>query len=116
VTWVSTAEVLSTDIRTTGHSSANAMARIGAFFSPFLVEGSTPLPRIGLIMLFVHLFTAACTSGLPETMGRAMGAAEPNSVGDEHELVPASEDGDNAELSGRGVSVNTDTEDTAELT
>lgn len=34
--WVMTAEVLSTEIRSTGHSSANAMARLGHFSALFL--------------------------------------------------------------------------------
>jgi MFS family permease len=73
VTWVSTAEILDTEIRSTGHSTANAMARLGAFFCPFLVEGGTPLARIGLIMLVVHAFTVVCVSKLPETKGKGMG-------------------------------------------
>lgn len=73
VTWVSTAEILTTEVRSTGHSTANAMARLGAFFCPFVVEGSIPLQRIGFIMLFVHAITVLCVSKLPETKGRGMG-------------------------------------------
>lgn len=78
VTWVSTAEILTTEVRSTGHSTANAVARLGAFFSPFLVEGGTPLIRVGVIMLIVHAFTVICVAKLPETKGRGMGAAEEN--------------------------------------
>lgn len=75
VSWVSTAEILSTEIRSTGHSSANAMARLGAFFSPFLVDGHTmSLKTMGIIMLLVHWFTAACICQLPETKGSHMGS------------------------------------------
>lgn len=70
--WVMTAEVLSTEIRTTGHASANAIARIGAFFSPFLVD-ILPLQTLGIVMLVVHWFAAACVSTLPETKGASMG-------------------------------------------
>lgn len=70
--WVMTAEVLSTEIRTTGHSSANAVARLGAFFSPFLVD-TLDLRSLGIVMLVVHWFTAACVSLLPETKGGHMG-------------------------------------------
>jgi len=70
--WVSTAEVLPTEVRSTGHSSANAMARIGAFFSPFLVD-TVSLETLGIVMLFVHWFTAAMVFGLPETKGAHMG-------------------------------------------
>ena len=38
MTWVSTAEVLATEIRSTGHSAANAIARIGGFCAPFLID------------------------------------------------------------------------------
>lgn len=78
--WVMTAEVLSTEIRTTGHSSANAMARLGAFFSPFLVD-VLPLKSLGLVMLVVHWFTAACVSLLPETKGMEMGGASGDGTG-----------------------------------
>ena len=75
VTWVTTAEVLSTEIRTTGHSAANAVARTGGFFSPYLVGGKLPLPTVGIIMLVIHLFTAFCASRLPETRGKRLGHA-----------------------------------------
>ena len=75
VTWVSTAEVLATEIRTTGHSAANAVARTGGFFSPYLVGGKLPLPTVGIIMLVIHLFTAFCASRLPETRGKRLGHA-----------------------------------------
>jgi hypothetical protein len=74
VTWVSTAEILTTDIRSTGHGTANALAKIGAFFCPYLVEGDTKLWKVGLSMFFVHSFTAFCVSQLPETKGRDLGA------------------------------------------
>jgi MFS family permease len=72
VTWVSTAEILTTEVRTTGHSAANALARMGAFFCPFLVQDNSP-KVIGVFMLFVHIFTALCVSKLPETKGKSMG-------------------------------------------
>jgi MFS family permease len=102
VTWVSTAEILTTEVRSTGHSTANAMARLGAFFCPFVVEGSIPLRRIGYIMLFVHMITVLCVSKLPETKGRSMGDTD-NSHDDEQEetdgviLVP-DDDTDDAEF------------------
>jgi MFS family permease len=72
--WVMTAEVLSTEIRSTGHSSANAVARVGAFFCPFLVHNMS-LHSLGIVMLIVHWFTAACVCQLPETMGAHLGGA-----------------------------------------
>jgi MFS family permease len=82
VTWVTTAEVLSTEIRTTGHSAANAVARTGGFFSPYLVGGKLSLPTVGIIMLVVHVFTAFCASRLPETRGKRLGHALSMAVDD----------------------------------
>ncbi|GKY95332.1 hypothetical protein MPSEU_000495000 [Mayamaea pseudoterrestris] len=76
-TWVGTAEILTTEVRTTGHSAANAVARIGAFVSPFVIADNSPR-NIGLVMLLVHLFTAACVSKLPETKGKSLGASNPS--------------------------------------
>ena len=93
VTWVTTAEVLSTEIRTTGHSAANAVARTGGFFSPYLVGGKLPLPTIGIIMLVIHLFTAFCASRLPETRGKRLGHAlsmEDNGDGYQYETEMSS--------------------------
>lgn len=80
-TWVITAEVLSTEIRTTGHSAANAVGRLGGFFSPYVVAGNTSLPVVGIVMLFVHGFTAFCASRLPETKGKAIGRVNQASTG-----------------------------------
>lgn len=64
---------------TTGHAAANAVARIGALLSPFLIEGSTrslSLWQIGVVMLVVHGFAVLCVSQLPETKGRRLGHSE----------------------------------------
>ena len=73
--WVSTAEIFNTEMRGAGHSSANALARIGAFFCPLVVENDSSLVRLGVLMLLMHSFTAFCVSMLPETMDREMGLA-----------------------------------------
>ena len=73
VSWVSTAEILTTEVRTTGHSAANAVARIGSLFSPFLIEGHGSLIKKGLIMLAIHTATVLFVSRLPETKGSRMG-------------------------------------------
>ena len=57
---------------TTGHSTANAVARIAAILCPFLVEDS-PLVVMGGIMLGIHVFAVLCVSQLPETKGSHMG-------------------------------------------
>ena len=74
-TWVSTAEILTTDIRTTGHSAANAVARLSGSFSPYLLTTATPYPVIGGVMFAISLSTATCVWNLPETQGMNMGAA-----------------------------------------
>mmetsp|Transcript_6521 Transcript_6521/g.14754 ORF Transcript_6521/g.14754 Transcript_6521/m.14754 type:complete len:537 (+) Transcript_6521:201-1811(+) len=73
VTWVSTAEILPTEIRTTGHSAANAIGRTGAFISPYLVGTNNSLKAIGPIMLVIHLLTAWCSHYLPESKGKGLG-------------------------------------------
>lgn len=73
VSWVSTAEILTTDVRGTGHSTANAIGRIGAFFCPFFIAGDVPLVQVGTAMLIIHIFTVFCVWKLPETKGCEMG-------------------------------------------
>ena len=71
LTWVSTSEILATEIRSTGHAAANAVARIGGAASPFIVSERTPLLAIGGIMLFVALVTARIVNKLPERTVKA---------------------------------------------
>jgi MFS family permease len=93
VTWVSTAEILTTDVRTTGHSAANAVARIGSLFAPFLISGHSSVTSKGVIMLAIHCITVACVSQLPETKGIHMGVASiPH---DDDDFPQVSDDGDN---------------------
>lgn len=75
VSWVSTAEILTTEVRTTGHSAANAVARIGSLSAPFLIEGDSSLTKKGFVMLVIHFITVACVSQLPETTGAHLGAS-----------------------------------------
>ena len=89
--WISTAEILTTEVRTTGHSAANAVARIGSIIAPFLVQGHSSLATKGLVMLGVHSITVLCVSQLPETKGSHMGRIQ---VPDESERF----DDDNMEV------------------
>ena len=57
-TWVTTAEIYSTEIRTSGHSVANALGRCGAFASPYLVRTSIPISSVGGIILAINAITA----------------------------------------------------------
>lgn len=72
-TWVSTAELLPTPIRTTGHSTANAVARLSGSFSPYIVSNATPLSVIGPIMLLISFLSSFLVRKLPETKGKRMG-------------------------------------------
>jgi hypothetical protein len=74
-TWVSTSEILSTDIRATGHGAANSMARFGGFFCPYIITQGTSLRWIGSFLFVVSLVTAGCSWHLPETAGKALGEA-----------------------------------------
>jgi len=73
LTWVTTVEILTTEIRTTGHSAANAVARIGGFICPYVVEGNTKLFTVGIVMIVIHALAVFCVTFLPETKGKAMG-------------------------------------------
>jgi hypothetical protein len=68
------------------------MARIGAFFCPFLVVGKSSLMKIGVIMLLVNLWTVFCVFKLPETAGREMGATTSTNV---HSTLSSSSEREN---------------------
>eukprot|EP00557_Chaetoceros_sp_GSL56_P009845 CAMPEP_0176481196 /NCGR_PEP_ID=MMETSP0200_2-20121128/2689_1 /TAXON_ID=947934 /ORGANISM="Chaetoceros sp., Strain GSL56" /LENGTH=504 /DNA_ID=CAMNT_0017877381 /DNA_START=238 /DNA_END=1752 /DNA_ORIENTATION=- len=71
--WISTAEIYTTEIRSTGHSATNAVARIGGFISPYLVSGNASFQLIGSIFFAVHIGAAFCALQLPETKGVELG-------------------------------------------
>eukprot|EP00977_Amphora_coffeiformis_P005930 scaffold1267_cov171-Amphora_coffeaeformis.AAC.6 len=77
-TWVSTAEVLSTEVRTSGHSTSNAVGSISGVISPYIVSSSTPFNTIGCVILFLSVATSFLVAHLPETKGKAMGVAARN--------------------------------------
>eukprot|EP00536_Pseudo-nitzschia_multiseries_P012860 jgi/Psemu1/260965/estExt_Genewise1Plus.C_5120039 len=78
--WISTAEILTTEVRTTGHSAANAVGRIGSLFSPFVVEGHSSFKTKGYIMLAIHAATVFFVFQLPETKGSRMGISQDDAV------------------------------------
>jgi hypothetical protein len=88
-TWVATAEILTTEVRTTGHACANAMARLGGFAAPYLVHDLRDPLVIGYVMFAVATVTAAASSRLPETKGKALGMHHVNddvSIAGPHDL------------------------------
>ena len=74
-TWVAAAELFGTEVRTTGHSSASAVARLGGIIVPFIVFSDIAFPYIGVIMLVVHYFVTILVMQTPETQGKEMGKA-----------------------------------------
>ena len=68
---------MTTEIRSTGHSASNAVARLAGSLSPFLVKGSTGFEKIGLVMMIVSFATAFLVHHLPETNGQRMGEVTP---------------------------------------
>ena len=72
-TWVSTAEIMPTEIRTTGHSWSNAFARLAGAASPYLITEHRPYIFCGVVIMIISLATALASSRLPETKGQFMG-------------------------------------------
>mmetsp|Transcript_1195 Transcript_1195/g.1945 ORF Transcript_1195/g.1945 Transcript_1195/m.1945 type:complete len:485 (+) Transcript_1195:25-1479(+) len=74
--WVSTPELFSTELRATGHSVANCMARIGAFLSPYVAE-STSISHfvIGVIFAIINFIGMIAVYFLPETKGKDLDTA-----------------------------------------
>ena len=73
-TWVSTAEIFVTEIRTSGHSTSNAVGSISGMISPYVVSSTTPFNTIGCVILFLSILTSFLVTNLPETRGKAMGS------------------------------------------
>lgn len=75
LTWLVTAEILPTQIRNTGHSSACAVARIGGACSPWLVSTDNSFETIAIAFGAISLWTSGMVLLLPETTGMAIGTA-----------------------------------------
>ena len=73
--WISVAEIMTTNVRTTGHSAVFAAGRIGGFLCPYLVKTTTPLPTIAWVVLAIAAFATATIAFLPETKDLALGQA-----------------------------------------
>lgn len=73
VTWVSTSEILPTDIRSTGHGASNAFSRMGGAVAPYIITEGNSMALIGTVVLLISLVTAECANQLPETAGKFLG-------------------------------------------
>lgn len=72
-TWIATTEVLSTAIRTTGHGTSHAIARVAGAFSTYVLARVYSVPTVGLILFVTSIWTASAASKLPETNVKEMG-------------------------------------------
>ena len=71
-TWVANPEIYPTDIRATGHSTCNAMARIGALMSPFIVMSELSVPAVGVVLCVTSLLTATAAGFTRETLNKEL--------------------------------------------
>ena len=76
--WLATAEVFPTQVRSTGHASASAIARIAGASTPWLVSSDNSFKTIAIAMGVFSFYTSSISCFLPETAGRAMGTANTN--------------------------------------
>lgn len=95
VLWMYTAEILTTEIRTTGHATASAAGRLGCVAAPYLVRTSNSFVLIGSVMLGIHFVVAVILCWFPETGGRKLGKS-------------AMDDDDSSEVMGEGGEVRDD--------
>jgi len=86
-TWVHTPELYSTDLRATGHSICNVVARIGALFSPFVVNSNAPLGVIGFALMTTNFVAVASVVFLPETLGLAFDEIENGGFKDKSNFI-----------------------------
>uniref|UniRef100_A0A7S0G731 Major facilitator superfamily (MFS) profile domain-containing protein n=2 Tax=Proboscia inermis TaxID=420281 RepID=A0A7S0G731_9STRA len=73
ILWISTAEILPTELRSTGHGSSNAIGRIGGILAPFLIQSNISLLTVSVCMFGIHSVTALGMSLLPETKNLEVG-------------------------------------------
>ncbi|TFJ82549.1 hypothetical protein NSK_006133 [Nannochloropsis salina CCMP1776] len=74
-TWVATPESYPTAVRSTGHSVASAVARVGAILAPEIIRGGAINNWVpGGILTAVTVVAAMAAMMLPETGGKGLGA------------------------------------------
>jgi MFS family permease len=81
-TWVTTAEVLTTEFRATGHSASNATGRVGGAAGLYLSTWTTNYQLIGTVLLVLSLVSSLAVSWLPETNGKPLGQVTTKDVDD----------------------------------
>jgi len=82
--------LLTTTFNYLGHAGASAMARVGAFLCPFVVE-DYDLRTVGFIMIVFHLVAVISGTMLPETKDKALGECLRSSNTEHNQRNPADE-------------------------
>lgn len=75
-TWVAAPELYPTNLRATGHSLANTMARLGAFASPYFVDSEISIFTVALIFAIMNLCSCCAVLILPETAGISLDGSD----------------------------------------
>ena len=75
LTWIITAELIPTQLRTSGHSMASAIARLGGATVPWLASPENSFQTMAIAMACIGLYTGTMVCTLPETAGRSLGTA-----------------------------------------
>lgn len=75
LTWIITAEIMPTKIRTTGHAMASAVARVGGASMPWLASTNNSFKTMAIAMLCIGIYAGSMVCLLPETAGRSLGTA-----------------------------------------
>lgn len=68
-TWVASPELYPTEIRATGHAICNAVARIGALLSPYVVMSSLGIPTVATVLCITSMLAGLAAKLTPETAG-----------------------------------------------
>jgi len=73
-TWVATPELYATEVRATGHAVCSSLARVGAFFSPYIVFSNASVFTVGVLLATANFVAASVSLMLPETKGTVLAA------------------------------------------
>lgn len=66
-TWVATPEIFPTHVRSTAHSFANSVCRIGALCSGYWVDSEIHIREVSTLLIFLNLLISLTVLVLPET-------------------------------------------------
>jgi hypothetical protein len=69
VTWVHVAELYPTEIRSTAHTVAYVVSRVGAFLSGFVVDSDLTVASATWVLVVFSALAAVASFGLKETAG-----------------------------------------------